>query len=628
MFEAYSVAVKISLINGVTSGLLGMSRQFKTVNADAVALQRRLDGIRRTMLVGGGLMLLGGGILSMFKGPLDEAKKFQTEVAKFSLFGMGDAANKEAERFAKSMNVVGSSYVDNMRLINEAQGVFRESGALTLSEQLAGAKMAAPVLAKLAFINQGLSEDEQARRQGQDLDMLRFIEMRGGLQSAARFNQLADIGFKAIQSSGGNVNWTQLRQFMATGGVATRGMSDQALFAEMEPIIGELKGQRAGTGYMTNYNRLQGLVKLPNQVAHELVRMGVWDGSKIEWNSQGGIKRFTGNPLRNADLFSQSQFDFYEKVLRPAYDKLGFNQAQRDRENALIGGRTGGAEFSLYDRQAAVILRSIAAQQKQQGIGAAVDAIANTIAGKQVQLTKKLHDLMEQTGEVVLPLMVQGLETVLPLLKGFSDWAQANTGAFSALVLGIAGLGATSLVVGAATSLAGLFGAIKLGVDIFSGPAAMAAEKGVYRLTMALLGPEALAAVPWIAIAAGIALVTAGLFAAWTNIQAWQKLTPQQKADQNKKAGAAIFGSGTGFEEQYRNSNPVKKSAYTHGSPYIATGHGGVIQVSSVTMLDGRQIARTVSQHQVADLSRQPSGPSGFDPSLALTPVGAGYQSA
>jgi len=63
---------------------------------------------------------------------------------------------------------------------------------------------------------------------------------------------------------------------MAKAGTSAFNLSNKALFAELEPIIGELKGSSAGDALMTSYNRLNGIVKLPNQVTHDLMKMGVY----------------------------------------------------------------------------------------------------------------------------------------------------------------------------------------------------------------------------------------------------------------------------------------------------------------------------------------------------------------
>lgn len=57
--EAYSVAVKLSLVNHVSSGLLAMSAQFNKTGKDAKALQSELKKIKLMGAVGGAMMGAG-----------------------------------------------------------------------------------------------------------------------------------------------------------------------------------------------------------------------------------------------------------------------------------------------------------------------------------------------------------------------------------------------------------------------------------------------------------------------------------------------------------------------------------------------------------------------------------------
>ncbi|MDU3302119.1 MAG: hypothetical protein E7E83_11905, partial [Enterobacter ludwigii] len=266
-------------------------------------------------------LALGYGGFKLLDGFVEEASKYQIATEKFKQFNLGDAALKEAQRFAATQNIHGTSEREMMLKLVEAQGVFRKP-------DLAAAEMAAPVMAKLAYAAQGLDPEKRAATAAKEMDMLRFIETAGGLKSPERFNQLMDAGFRSIQSSGGNIDFTQLRQFMAKGGTAAMGLTDKALFAKLEPIIGELKGGAAGDALMTSYNRLNGIIKLPNQVAHELVKYKVWDGSKITWNSQGGIKSINGNPLISSSLLAKSPTDWYEQVMLPIYQKMHLTEDQ------------------------------------------------------------------------------------------------------------------------------------------------------------------------------------------------------------------------------------------------------------------------------------------------------------
>ena len=383
----------------------------------------------------------------------------------------------------------------------EAQGVFRESGKLTIKEQLEGAKLAAPMLAKLAYARAGLDPEKQHNGHADDMSMLRFVEMRGGLKSPGAFNQIADLGFKAVNTSGGNVTWEQLRQFMATGGVAAQGLSNQALFADFEPIIGELKGGRAGTGFMTAFNRIEGLTRVPNQVAHSLAGMGgegraamkeighgvdrstaamlakfaIWDPAKIVWNKNGGIDHTIGNPLRDAALFEQHPVDFYMQKVLPMYAAMGLKTTgEMNRQDALIFGRTGGLEFSLIHRQIENIMNARTAQGRALGVDASVKNVGDTAVGQEVALQAERMKLERNIGMAILPLYVGGLRALVPLLQSVVSFTQQHKVATGILVTSFAALSGAMVMGGSFMLLRASF----MGLQLLLGSGGIAGVAG------------------------------------------------------------------------------------------------------------------------------------------------------
>lgn len=113
----------------------------------------------------------------------ESAKDLDTERARFRQLGLSGAQNAEAFNFVDKMRVFGSSKAENMRNFREAQGVFRESG-LEGSEALEGAKLAAPVLAKLNLLAKAFGGENAEKLQTANMAMLRYVELSGGLKNA------------------------------------------------------------------------------------------------------------------------------------------------------------------------------------------------------------------------------------------------------------------------------------------------------------------------------------------------------------------------------------------------------------------------------------------------------------
>lgn len=565
----------------------------------------------------GGMILehAGHAELGMLSKPLEEAAAYQSAVARFSLFGLGDKLNAQAIQFANSMHIIGTSMTDAVNFMAEAQGVFRESG-LSGSKALAGAKLAAPLLAKIHFATEGLDPATRAKMDTQALDMLRFVEMRGGLSSPARFKSIAEEGWKAIRSSGGNVNWSQLRQFMATGSVAVQGMTDQAIFGEMEPIIGEMKGGGAGHGLMTAYSRINGLQRLiPRIMQREMMRLHLWDRSKLVFNSQGGIKDFKGDPLRDANLFSSSPYQYYKSVVLPAYQKAGITKEQDIfRENAILFGNTGGKLFSIMYRQMHNIDLSVKAQQKTLGIDASVNVAKGTFAGQMVNYHKQMETLQTQLGLVILPTLIRALKWLNPHLKAAADWIGSHSALTKGLVIVFAALGGLAMISGGIVAIGGAFTMIAGAITAGGGLAAGLVAFGSALLPLAQLGVVAVLAYKF----GGALNSLIEKFPAVDN--AIGSLGAHILSAFGVKSAEDAIKYHDGMTPEARKTLEMMKR---HHMAWEQQQH----QVAHVTHvhLDGKKIATVVTKHQADAAGRPQSGRSGYDPTAAAPPIGLNY---
>jgi hypothetical protein len=366
-------------------------------------------------------LAVSAGIIYAGKSLFEAAKDLDTERQRFKLFGLTQAQNQDAFNFVDRLNIGGTTRAENMRAFTEAQGVFRESGE-DGATALRGAKLATPILAKLNFLASTLDEESAAKMKTANMAMLRYVESSGGVNSPEEFRRLANFGFKLNTSSGGTVNWEQLRQFRARAGAAGYQITDEGL-ARLEPIIGENKGGAVGFGVSTAFNRLNGAIRLPNQVVHELLDSGIWDKSKVILNSSGGVKTFLGNPL-GADKSQQLLEDpvlFYEKFIRPIYTKMKFDAAEVARQNVMIFGTTGARSMNAVEKQLPAIEQSIEALRKAKGIDDAVNAARQSLTGQEEEFTAAWTDFKTSAGTTFLPFftgLLHGGTKVLRALNG------------------------------------------------------------------------------------------------------------------------------------------------------------------------------------------------------------------
>jgi len=330
----------------------------------------------------------GQAVLGMADQAADTGAEFEALTFRLRALGLGAKAVKELVDYAGSMNVAGSSRVDNLRYIVESQGAFRESGEHSIADQLKGAKMMAPLLARLMVTSKSLGQELSP---DQERYFLRFIEQSGGMTNPQRAAELTGGLFRAIVSSGGNVDPSNYQGFLARAGTSGMRLSSRAMFADFEPLIAEMHDS-AGVGLATAYSRVNGMVK--NQAAmRELIRLGAWDQGKIIFNKVDGIKAFKNgeNPLRPelANRLATDPVTFYMEMQK-RYAAAGVKDVQR--ENLMLFGKTGGALFNLIDKQLPTILKSRSAYEQTVGLGEAHGLVMDGLLGSKEKWAASFDD--------------------------------------------------------------------------------------------------------------------------------------------------------------------------------------------------------------------------------------------
>lgn len=418
-FEGYSVAVKLSLINHVSSGLSLISKNLHTTGLDVDVLNLKLASIGKQAAIGGAMFAGGLGIAALFKAPLNEAIKYQKEISKLQQQGLGQFQIADAMKFSEANKIIGTSLMDRTKMFTDAQGAFRESGKIGL-DALNAAKIMSPVLAQYQVATGMLADGKQGMAHAQFQQLNKTVELMGGLNDANKAAMIADGIFKTVQSSGKMVSERDLRLFMSYGGAAVSGLNMKTIFAGLEPIIGELHGSTVATGLQTAYSRTHGMMALtPSITTNEALRLGIWDADKVTRTKGGGARFLHGSPM-NAQLanlqdtdtikFAQAMMGIYAKNHITSLTDMG-------RENNILFGRTGGNIYTRIMQQMPVLLHSLDAYDKAQGISQTIAANKDSPMMKTLELSKAMDDLSLSIGQNVMPVF-------LPLITGLTSLSQ------------------------------------------------------------------------------------------------------------------------------------------------------------------------------------------------------------
>jgi hypothetical protein len=606
MFEAYKVAVKLTLVNGVSSGLAGLALQFQNLNkhvgtaqSSITQLERKLMEIKGLGLVGGAMAGAGAFGLSLFSAPLEEAKKFQQESAKFASLGFGEAVNRQAVQFATGMKTIGTSARDNMAIVGDAMAVFKDMNE---------AKMVAPLMAKMKFANEVIfGADAGGDRDRKLMDMMKVVEFRGGLKSPEEFARQANFAQQAIAGSRNRVDSSAMLQALKTGGVALSRRSNEAFYLGAEPLIQEFGGSRYGTAAMSIY---QNLVQSRGTITaqQELYRLGLLNKDMVQFNQLGKLKKalpgaFTGSGI----LEQQGELALLEKVLLPAFAKQGITSEEGVlRELGMIlGNRTGAALMSRIYQQREKLHIQTAANMHAENLDQASARASGTYEGKLVDMHAKWRTLMKELGDTILPVAIKATQGLIGVLKGAIDFAREFTLLTKGMLIAfgvLAGIVAAGGVVMLATAS---FKALGLAMA-FNAAGGFAGIAGV---TTAIKG---------MSLAFGMLTKASGVFmaayAGWKaggliNDYVLDPLARKVTGNKNDTFGTALFDIFGTKTDLY--GNVVQPGASNKGGK-----HGDVY-------LDGRKVGKVLSESQAKTAARSAfNGVSFFDSGMNLAPVG------
>ncbi len=388
---------------------------------------------------------------------LNEAKHYQTEVGRVNALGLGDKVSAEAVAFARNMKTYGTSQLDNLQLMRDGMSAFAD---------VHHAEMVAPTLAKMKFANHAFfGEAEGADNERKFMDMLKVIELRGGLESKEKFEAQANIVQQVITATGGRVGPNEWLNMIKTGGIAAKGLKDDAFYYQMEPLVQEMSGNRVGTSLMSAYQNLyQG--RTTKRSAKKLEEFGlIGDKSKVTHDKAGQLSFLNPGALLGSELFRENQFEWMEKVLLPQLAKKGIKDKNQvlDAIGSIFSNRTASNLYSQMYLQRGQIHKNEKLNRGAADIGRLEKLGRDSAAGKELEAQSKLANLKLTMGEKILPLYAQGLEMAISAITRLNAFMERNPTVAKIMITAFAVLAGLLLVLGP----------LMLGIAALIGPYAM-----------------------------------------------------------------------------------------------------------------------------------------------------------
>ncbi len=479
-------AATASGIRNLTADQTRLRSEITSTNATIAQQKARLEALAnvtgrkaqmretfgKTRAVAGNLAMAGAaglgtayGIRRAVTEPLHQVRQYDTTTTRIAALGLKPEDTERAIEYAKRMKTFGTSMNDNMGLMLDATTAFAD---------VHHAEMVMPTLAKMKFANTAVFGAENGQEnEAKFMDMLKVIEARNGLNSEADFIKQADMVQRVITATGGRVDSTQWLDFLKTGGLAARGLRDDAMYYQLEPLVQAMGGNRVGTATMSAYqNVYQG--KTTKRAANLMESLGlIADPSKVTHDKAGQIAQLGVGAIKGAELFQKSQFEWMEKVLLPTLAAKGITGEKEvlDAIGGIFSNRTASGLFGMMFQMREQIHKNAKLNAGAFGIDQ-LDARARpTVSGREVETMARFHDAMQEAGRAILPTYLSLIETVTSAMQGITNFARENPILASymgkaVLWLGLlaAGFGAVSL---GAAALLGPFAVIRYGLGLF-----------------------------------------------------------------------------------------------------------------------------------------------------------------
>lgn len=482
-------------IGATNNAISEQGRRLRALNAHQERMAKARAGIdntysRRKQFAGNAAMAGAAGMGAGYAigrglyAPLQEGKHFALEEQLVASLGLGKEDTSKAINFAKEMKTYGTSVTENLTLVRDAMSIFADEHH---------AEMVAPTLAKMKFANEAMYGETQGEdNERKFMDMLKVIELRGGLASEEAFKAQANIVQKVLTATGGRVTPDQWLQVIARGGIAAKGLTNDAFYYQMEPLVQEMKGSAVGAGMSAAYQNLyQG--RTTKRAANNLEQLGLVNPAMVKHDKAGQIAFLDVGALKGGDLFRSNQFEWLEKVLLPQLASKGITDHKKvvDTIGSLFSNPRGANFFAQMYMQREQIHKNAKLNAGADGIDQLYDKGLDSVQGQELELLAQRANAYREMSSAILPTYVAALKSVTETIKGITAWMKENPAAAAVMTKTLMWVGALAVSFGAlALTLAGLLGpfaVISYGLALF-GLKGGGATKMFQRLAPTLTG--------------------------------------------------------------------------------------------------------------------------------------------
>lgn len=622
MFEAYKIAVKISLVNHVSAGLLSMSKQMIGLQGNAKALKKELDGIKMIALVGGaaaGTGFMGLGIMAKMLKPAQEYAH-QLNIINMAGWTQRDIANAVGDAWKNTGNVITTTATENLRTLLDLKNVLGDFGE---------ARMALPIVSRIQSVLAASSE-EKISGNSKDLaySMAKALDIIGAAQNKESFESQAEQMAKVIIATQGRVTPEAFKSTFQYARQAKYGLSDVFKYQILPSLIQENAAGGGGGGgsrgvgpMLAAFYRTTNQGYINKKSLPILESLGLVGASSALKTTTSGT---TVGHFKGWELAGSNPFEWVQTVLMPAiYKQFGKDvskQKIQDIINQAFRGNQLGASLALE-----FALKPVNFLRDQQNIiktmstaDAYKAALSNDPNTAFDALSAQWANFKTSFMMGVVPVLIPALIKLTNMFNDLARWGRENPLLMKSIAIGLASVFGAMAFGGTVTLLAAAFKGLSLAIG-FGAVGGVAGITGI----AAALGPVG-AALLALAAAAGV------VYLAYKFLHSASK-PPSPGTPMSHPDGIPNPLSNPRFKNV---NHPGVLTPYINSfvdwattpliPPAPAKSQNGK---SGDVYLDGKKVGVVVAPHvtnsQAKSAMRPQAGTTRHDGNMSLTPVGA-----
>jgi hypothetical protein len=564
---------------------------------------KQINSHFRTMaiLAGGAMTAIGGaaavrGIWSV----VEASRKLNDELTRTKQLG-GAFAQSVNDGSARSSAFSTASSVPTFAP-SDLVRMQRELGTQMQNPQAASQIL--PMAARIAAsVSNYTGEDQETIVK----NLIKVADIRGQIFSkgpdgkehvdAAKLESELNAAGRGLILGGNYLKSNDLLQMARQSGVPAKTMTQEGFYAALMEMAVSQGASRTGTATTSLFSQLVGST-MPLHTAVEMQRMGMMTAS--EWHKERGGKVVIGTAA--TERFEKALKDPIGYITGPLNDLLtskGMNSDQKLMEVFRLFGRqttqrlvaealSNAPQFA----RARSMFGDIPDPSKQFGMLMNENLSVNIKA-----LHEAWQGFMESLGSAGTPAAISILHGLTAALHELTAFSEQHPGTAAAILEIAAGLGA----------LAAIGGSLQVAAI---GLRAFAPALRIVGIALAMPGYAALGTI------AGGLVRLAGALSSVAGPLAFLYGVLHPSSTQSPEADRAPYG-GKSLHERFPNlvvPDNVPLGPLLHKESFVPSGGGGsMVRVTSYTILDGRKIAETVSDHQARALSLPSPSASRFD---------------